>query len=377
MRRTYLDYNATSPTKPEVIDAVSDCLKSWSNPSSVHQAGRDSKACLEAARRQVAALAGCHSKQIVFTSGGTEADNMVIQDASFDSYLALATEHPAVRVPIQMKGSKAQSLKVDDQGIIDLAFLEAALKQATGKILLCVMYANNETGAVQPIKEVVALARQYDAWVHCDAVQALGKIPVSFSDLGVHSMALSAHKIGGPPGVGALIVAEGQEVAPWIQGGGQERSFRSGTVNVPGVVGFGIAAELAQACLADASNHAVLRDQFEEALKRITPDVRIFSEDAKRLPNTSMFALEGFDSSVLFVSLDLAGICVSTGSACSSGVAKLSPVLLAMGVPEALAKSAIRISTGWASRQEDIDAFLKVWFRITASSGQNNKQPIA
>lgn len=355
-RRTYLDNNATVPTRPEAAAAVVRALELTGNPSSVHGFGRETRRLLEDAREDVAALIGAAPEQVVFTSNGTEANNLTLTGTGRARLLVSAGEHDSVLKVV----SSARHIPLRRDGLIDLARLEALLAEDERPALVSVGLANNETGVIQPLAEVTALAHGMGALVHCDAVQAVGKIPVDMAALGIDFMSLSAHKIGGPQGVGALILAEGRELTPLIKGGGQERSRRAGTENVPGIAGFGAAARIA-AKLSDRARLAALRDEMERRIEALAPEVVIFGATAPRLPNTSYFALPGIAAETQVMALDLAGVAVSAGSACSSGKVTASHVLTAMGATEAEAGSAIRVSLGWRSEAADIDYFLEAW----------------
>lgn len=352
----YLDYNATAPVRPQAIAAVSAALSEIGNPSSVHRFGRLARRAVEAARGQIAALVGAAPRQIVFTSGGTEANNLAVTGTGRRLVVA-AIEHDSVLRPAQ----NATLVPAGCDGCIDIAALDRLLAADPAPALVAVMLANNETGVVQPIADVVRIAHAYGAYVHCDAVQAMGKIPVDFMALGVDTMALSAHKLGGPPGIGALVVADNIVLRPLVMGGGQERGRRAGTENVPAIAGFGAAAELALHDLSRMADLARLRDDLEQRIASIAPEAVIIGADATRLPNTTCIALPGVPAETQVMALDLAGIAISAGSACSSGKVRASHVLQAMGLGPDLAGSAIRISAGWATKPEDFDRFFDAW----------------
>lgn len=355
----YLDHNATTPVRPECRAAMLRALDLEGNASSVHQAGRQAKGVLEDARDQVAALAGAKRDEITFTSGGTEANNLVLKGAGRARILASGVEHAAV-----LKGTDGiELIPVDVNGLVDLTQLEAMLKGGDVPALVSVMVANNETGVIQPVKEVVEIAHRYDALVHTDAVQAAGKIDLDFADLDVDFMTLSAHKIGGAAGTGALVMKQALDVQAQISGGGQERGRRAGTENVAGIAGFGAAAVAAKAGLQDFARLAGLRDGLEAKAKDAFPDAVIFAEGVSRLPNTSQIAVPGVRNETLLMALDLDGFAVSAGSACSSGKVSASHVLAAMGVEKEIAQAAIRVSLGWNTKDEDVDAFVDAWAR--------------
>jgi cysteine desulfurase len=356
--RRYLDYNATAPVRPEVALAMADALARTGNPSSVHHAGRAARAALEQARAAVAALVGAPPDAVVFTSGGTEANNQALQSVSGPK-LVSAIEHDSVLAA----APDASRIAVDRNGIVDLQRLEEQL-QTLRPALVSVMLANNETGVIQPIDEVAARARRYGALVHCDAVQAAGKIPIDLNELGVDLMTLSPHKLGGPQGVGALVLGPGVEPAALHHGGAQERRWRPGTENLPGIVGFGRACELAAADTDWPQRVGALRDRLETEILALAPEARILGTGARRVANTSCITMPGVSNQVQLIDLDLAGVAVSAGSACSSGKVGPSHVLAAMGVAAAPAQTAIRVSLGWASTAADVDRFVAAWGRL-------------
>jgi cysteine desulfurase len=349
----YLDHNATSPLRPAALDAMIEALRAGGNPSSVHRAGRAARARIEAARRSVAALVGAMPTEVVFTSGGTEANNLVLAGAGRPFVLVSAVEHDSVLRP----APDAKVIPVEPRGTVDLAALEHMLHGVDGPALVSVMFANNETGVLQPIAEVVRISRAAGALVHCDAVQGAGKATVDFHGLGVDYLSLSGHKLGGPTGVGALVVRDGAPLTPDRRGGGQERYRRAGTENVAGIVGFGAAAE------AGASGLDVdrLRDRLESELRWIAPGAIAYGADAVRLGNTSCVSMPGVMAETQVMALDLAGICVSAGAACSSGKVGRSAVLEAMGVPAVEAATATRISLGWNTTAQDIERLIAAW----------------
>ena len=362
----YLDYNATAPIKPEVVTAVSETMMLAGNPSSVHGFGRDVRKRIEDAREQIAALIGCSPPELVFTAGGTEANNTALSGAGRRVLIVSAIEHPAVLRTAEAVAEEHIVLPVDGEGLLDMASLDKALAAHGPEALVSVMLANNETGVIQPVAEIAARATAAGALVHCDAVQAPGRIPVSFAGLGVDMMSIAAHKFAGPKGIGALVVRSGLEIAPLIHGGGQERGLRGGTENAAGIVGFGTAAQLAQGDLARAGEIAALRDRLEARLRETEPDVVIFSEGAERLPNTSCLTMPGVQSETQVMGLDLAGVAVSAGSACSSGKVEPSHVLRALGAADAVGGCAIRVSMGWATTEEETERFLGTWRALYA-----------
>jgi cysteine desulfurase len=364
MGHIYFDHNATTPVDPRVLEAMLPYLRGqFGNASSRHEYGTAARKAVNDAREQVAALAGVQPAQVIFTSGGTEANNLFIKGAA--SYLkpaqiaVSAIEHPCVAKPAQelaRQGWRLRRLAVTADGAVDLADVDAALREPTG--LVSVMLANNETGVIQDVAAVAERARRAKAWMHTDAVQALGKMPVDFGALNVHAMTLSAHKIYGPKGAGALIVDKRLELRPLIAGGGHEQGLRSGTENVPAIVGFGAACELAGARLAElAPRLERMRARLEQGLHEM--GAAIFGERAPRIPNTSYFAFRGIDGEALVIELDKAGFAVAAGAACSSASTEPSATLLAMGVAPELARGAVRFSLGEANALEQVDAFLR------------------
>ncbi len=374
--RTYLDWNASARIYPQVVEAMSNALREGGNASSVHQEGRSAHSKIEAAREQVAQLINADARSIIFTSGGTEANSLALSGlagtGAINRILISDIEHPSVMAAADQKEVAFNSIPVNSDGIVDLNALEAALIEATAaneRVLVSIMWANNETGVIQPIEKIATLAHEHAALVHCDGIQAAGKVPVDFISSGVDLMSLSAHKIGGPQGAGALVVHPSLVLAPMIRGGGQELSRRAGTENLSGIVGFGLAAEISKRDIY-SDRISSLRNELESKIKHINNDVVIFGENVKRLPNTSCIAMPGATAETLLIMFDLAGIAVSSGSACSSGKVATSHVLIAMGIDVALAKSAIRISLGRTTTQEDIEKFIAVWSKITEQAAK-------
>ncbi len=362
----YLDYNATAPVKPAVAEAMAEALLAPGNPSSVHGFGRAARKRVEDARERIAALVDCAPAELIFTAGGTEANNTALKGAGRRAIVASAIEHPAVLRAAEARVGTLVLLPVDAEGRVDMAALDGALAAHGPDALVSVMLANNETGVIQPVAEIAARARAAGALVHCDAVQAPGRIPLSFAALGVDMMSLSAHKFAGPKGIGALVVRAGLDVAPLVHGGGQERGRRGGTENGAGIVGFGAAAALAREDLARAGEIAALRDRLEARLRETEPAVRVFSAGAARLPNTSCVTMPGVQSETQVMGLDLAGAAVSAGSACSSGKVEPSHVLRALGAPDEVGGCAIRVSLGWATTEREIDRFARAWRALYA-----------
>ncbi|MDP2240694.1 MAG: cysteine desulfurase family protein [Burkholderiales bacterium] len=363
MTHVYFDHNATTPLDDRVFEAMLPYLRDeFGNASSRHEFGTVARKAVDRAREQVAALIGVQPAQVIFTSGGTEANNLFIKGAA--SYLSpgqiavSSIEHPCVAQPAQelaRAGWKPRKLAVTRDGAVDLADVEAALREPTG--LMSVMLANNETGVIQDVAAVGERARAAGALMHTDAVQALGKIAVDFNALNVQAMTLSAHKIYGPKGAGALVVDKRLELRPLISGGGHERGQRSGTENVPAIVGFGAACELAAARIDElAPRLAAMRERLERGLK--TKGAVIFGTKAARIPNTSYFSIKGIDGEALVIELDKVGYAVAAGAACSSTSTEPSATLLAMGVAPELARGAVRFSAGAANTVEQVDEFL-------------------
>lgn len=371
----YLDHNATTPLEPAALEAMLPWLREqFGNPSSRHEYGRAARRAVDEARQQLAAAIGAHATEIVFTSGGSESNNLFLKGAAAclkPGVIGIsAVEHPCVVKPAQQLARQGWSLvevAVDDEGRVAADAWRACLAEKPK--LLSVMRANNETGVLQDVAALAAAARGSGAWFHCDAVQAFGKIPLSFRELnaaGVHALTLSAHKIGGPKGAAALVVDKRVELAPLIAGGGHERGLRSGTENVPAIVGFGVAATLAAARVAEApARSARLREKLDAGL--VALGARLFGAGAERLPNTTYFALPAIDGETLVGKLDRAGFAVASGAACSSANPEPSHVLSAMGVAPEIARGAVRVSLGQATTEKQIDDFLNT-LRGTAVS---------
>ena len=369
----YLDWNATTPLDPAVREAMLPWLGAaeparFGNASSRHEYGRQARAAVDEARARVAAAVGAHATEVVFTSGGSEANNLFLKGAAATMKPALvavgSVEHPCVREParqLQRGGWVMREIAVDAQGRIDLEDWQSVLAERPR--LVSVMLANNETGVLQDIATLAAQARAAGAWFHTDAVQAFGKIDVDFRALGVHGMTLSAHKIGGPLGAGALVIDKRVELAPLIAGGGQERGLRSGTENVAAIVGFGVACERAVSRRADeALRLTALRGEVEQALAAL--GARIFSAAAPRLPNTVFFAVPDIDGETLVGKLDRAGFACASGSACSSANPEPSHTLLAMGVEPGVARGAVRVSLGRDTVADDVRRFIETFARV-------------
>ncbi len=375
IERAYLDWNASAPLRSRAREAMLAALDQCGNASSVHAEGRAARQSIERARTQLAALAGTDPDQIIFTSGATEANVLALSpgwarkagDAPVERLLVSAVEHPSVREGGRFPRDQIETIPVDRQGVIDRDALRRLLGGAPA--LVSVMLANNETGVVQPVSEVAELVREAGGLLHVDGVQAPGRVSFDFNVLGCDLLTLSSHKIGGPKGAGALIRRDGLHLSdPLIRGGGQERGLRAGTENVAAIAGFGAAAEQVRESLAAEIAHARrLRDRLEADLRHHTPDVIVFGEEAERLPNTTLFSHPGLRAETAVIGFDLAGVAVSSGSACSSGKVQLSHVLAAMGVEPALARGAIRVSTGPLTTDTDLERFLSAWIKLSES----------
>tara|TARA_B100000315_G_scaffold143783_1_gene132809 strand:+ start:2472 stop:3596 length:1125 start_codon:yes stop_codon:yes gene_type:complete len=366
-RAIYFDHNATTPVAATVADAIAGALALTGNASSVHTAGRRARQMVEEAREKVAELVGASPAQIVFTGSGTEANNLVLSGTASRHILASAVEHDSVLAA----ADNIEQMPVDGDGVIDVAALAARLSDLDGQALVSVMLANNETGVIEPVAEIARIAKEHGALVHTDAVQALGKINVDWTDLGVDFMSLSAHKIGGPQGVGALVINEEIPLQSLIKGGGQERSRRAGTENVPGIVGFGAAAKLAATNLDEIEEIKTLRDHLESGIRTIAPDTVVFGESVDRLPNTTCLSMPNVSSETQVMKFDLTGIMVSAGSACSSGKVQASHVLKAMDVVEEFASTAIRISLGHGNTMDEVEHFVSQWRKMYAQANPN------
>jgi cysteine desulfurase len=382
VERSYFDWNATTPLRPQAAEALREALAVPGNPSSVHAEGRAARRLVEQAREEVAALVGARPGDVFFTSSGTEANMLALTPAiqtaderrPREKLLISAIEHSSVRTGGRFPPGAVADIAVDADGRVDLAALSDALAKESRR-LVSIMLANNETGVVQPIAQAAAVVHAAGGLLHVDAVQAIGRIACDINALGADLLTLSAHKIGGPKGVGALIRAR-EDIhfpEPLIRGGGQERGLRAGTENVAGIAAFGAAA--AAVCrqgAAEAERMLAMREKLETGLKAITPGAVIFGAAAERLPNTTLFAAEGMKAETAVISFDLEGIAVSSGAACSSGKVQPSHVLAAMGVSPALARGAVRLSLGWTTTESDIERFLGAWRKLATalSKGQ-------
>jgi len=349
----YLDYNATQPIKPAVREAMIAIMADPANASSVHRFGQRARNHVEEARASIAALIGANQSEILFTSGATEANATVLAGTAFKYIVVSAIEHPAIRAA----AANPIAIPVDRNGVIDLGALDRTLADIGEPALMSLMLANNETGVIQPVTKAAEIVHAHGGLLHSDAVQAPGRIPVDVRALGVDLLTLSAHKIGGPQGAGALYIRDGLSIAPLLRGGGQEKRRRGGTENVAAIVGFGVAARSA----AENATVSALRDAMEVRLAAIAPDIAIHGSDVARIGNTSCFGAPGLLAETALIALDMAGIAVSSGAACSSGAVEPSPVLLAMGVSEASAREAIRVSLGWATTAKEVDHLVESW----------------
>ncbi len=372
--RVYLDYNATAPLRPEARAAMLAALEAPGNALSVHAQGRGARALIEKARRQIATAVATEPDNVIFTSGGTEANTLALRGAlraasaageRITRLIISAIEHDSIRATADaceeaIAGLRIIIAPVTSSGTLDLGEFKRLLSEGKGRALVSIMAANNETGVIQPVAEATAIVKTHNALVHCDAVQARGKTKVSMNDLGVDYLSLSAHKIGGPQGVGALVVRQGAPLAAQLLGGGQEFGRRAGTHNVAGIAAFGAAVEAATSDLPTTAK----RTDLERRLKAASADAVVFGETENRLANTICIAAPTVPAENMVIALDLDGFAVSAGAACSSGKVTQSHVLNAMGVEPHLAASAIRVSFGWDTKEQELSAFADAWARI-------------
>ena len=364
----YLDHAATTPMLPEAVAALTAQLSFTGNPSSLHASGRQARRIVEESRERIAAAINCRPGEVVFTSGGTEADNLALKGLYWSRgrrrILASAIEHHAVLDPLhwlaQDEGAEVTLVPVDRLGRLDLDALRAAVAESPEDIgLISVMWANNEVGTLQPLDEVVAIATQHGIPVHTDAVQAVGSVPVDFAGSGVDALTLTGHKVGGPYGVGALVVRRELELTPLIHGGGQERDVRSGTIDTPAIAGFAAAVEISVKHQAEhAAKVGALRDDLEARIRVVAPDATFGGDPEHRLPGHAHVQFPGCEGDSLLMLLDAQGIECSTGSACNAGVPQASHVLLAMGCTEDESRSSLRFTLGHTSTSSDVDALL-------------------
>jgi cysteine desulfurase len=375
--RSYFDWNATAPLRREAQQALQDALALTGNPSSVHAEGRAARHLIEHAREQVAQLVAARPADVIFTSSGTEANMLALTPAiettgekrPREKLLMSAIEHSSVRAGGRFPRAVIEDVPVDADGRVNLAALSDAVAKSS-RPLVSIMLANNETGVVQPVAEAAAIVHEAGGLLHVDAVQAAGRIACDIGALGADLLTLSAHKIGGSKGVGALVRAsEDIHFAdPLIRGGGQERGARAGTENVAGIAAFGAAAATAQRQLADEATHMLaLRNLVEEGLRAISPQAAIFGAGAERLPNTTLFALQGVKAETAVIAFDLEGVALSSGAACSSGKVQPSHVLAGMGVSPPLLRGAVRVSLGWTTTKTDVERFLGAWRKLASA----------
>jgi cysteine desulfurase len=366
----YMDYNATCPLRKEALAAMMESYEVVGNPSSIHQFGRQKRALLESARAHLAIQLGTTPETLIFTSGGSEANALAITGSrSQTAYLVTSTiEHDSVLVhgtkTLTTEGPHHRLVRTTAEGVIDLSHLEEVLATTPSPALVSIMFANNETGVIQPIKEAARLAHAAGALIHTDATQALGRMPVCFEDLGIDMMTVSSHKVGGPLGTGALIVRPSLKLSPQILGGLQERGLRAGTENTPGIMGFAAAVEAASSD--DIAQISQMRDALESTLKAHVPDLKIYGEQASRLGNTSCFSTPLLTQESQLMALDLVGIGVSAGAACASKKMRASHVLMAMGSTLDEAKCALRVSLGYRTTPSDIEALTTTWLTLYA-----------
>ena len=367
MTRYYLDHNATAPIRPEVIDIVAETMRHDGNSLSVHEEGRRAHKTLEDAREQVRALVNAPVNGVVFTSGGTESIHYALNGAmtphNIKRLFISALEHTAVPSNAAATGAEIETMPAKPSGVADLGWLRARLKdynvKRDGGFMVCLMYTNNETGAIQPMREAADIAHEAGGLLFCDAAQAVGKVPVNFVMSGADIMSFTGHKFGGPVGVGALVAGPNLPLEPVMRGGGHEQNRRAGTHNVAAIAGLGLACELAERSLARAGEIAALRDRMQDAA--VAAGAKIWGANEERLPGTLCLSAPGFSGATQLMTMDLAGLAISAGSACSSGKTKPSHVLTAMGASDDEATSAIRVSLGWNSTAEDAGAFIREW----------------
>ena len=367
MKRYYLDHNATAPLRPEVIEAVTDAMRHDGNSLSVHEEGRRARKTIEDAREALRSLVNAPVNGVIFTSGGTESIHYALHGAmkphNIKRIFVSAIEHKATPENAITTGAEVEIIPAIANGVVDLDWLRERLTDydaaRDGGFIVCLMFANNETGVLQPVREAAEIAHDAGGLLFCDAAQAAGKVPVNFVMSGADMMAVTGHKFGGPVGVGALIAGPNLPLEPIMRGGGHEENRRAGTHNVPAIAGLGVAAELAKASLARAGEIAAMRDRMEEAAE--AAGAKVWGKGEERLPGTLCLSAEGFSGATQMMTMDLSGIAVSAGTACSSGKTKPSHVLTAMGASDEEATSAIRVSIGWNSTEDDADAFIREW----------------
>ena len=356
----YLDYNASAPLRPSVVKAMNNAMSLVGNPSSIHKHGREIRKSLSAARTVISNAVGAGSSKVVFTSGGTESNNLALHGCKTSTTLISDIEHDSVMVAAK----NAIRIPVNSRGIIDLVKLEAILSQQATPALVSVMLANNETGVIQPLREVSSIAHKYHSVVHCDGVQALGKLELNMDLLNVDLLSLSPHKAGGPKGIGALIISDGLDLEPQLVGGGQEFSLRAGTENFVSVTGFAAACAEVRNNSQEMERILNMRHQLENKLKQAVPNVQIHGSQSPRLINTTCVRMQGLAAETQVIAMDLAGVSVSAGSACSSGKVATSHVLKAMGLSSKVANQTIRMSIGWATTEADIEHAARTWIAL-------------
>jgi cysteine desulfurase len=363
----YLDYNATAPLHKNVIKIIQSLkLEDFGNPSSVHKIGRNSKKIVEEVRRNILSILKASNYDLVFTSGATESNNLAIKGFikknNIKTIYSLETEHASVVDVVKSLDIQKKFFKINTNGTVNLNEIDELLSKETGKFLLSIMFANNESGIIHPIKEISKIVKKYKGIIHCDGVQSLGKIEIDLDDLDLDLFSISSHKIGGPTGIGALLINSRNNITPEIIGGGQEKNLRSGTENFLGILGFGEVINevqsLSKICNSEVKSN---RDFLEANLKKLSNEIKIFGEDTNRLGNTCYFAYPSMTSENQVISLDQKGIFVSSGAACSSGKVEPSHVLKAMKVDDKYIHSAIRVSLGWDSTKDQIETFFNVW----------------
>lgn len=360
----YLDYNATAPIRPEVIELMSEAMREGGNPSSVHAMGRKAKSRMEKARSQIANAVHCRSQMIIFTSGGTEANNMAILNSGRSRLITTNAEHDSINLSKDNFDGKVDILSVDQNGLIDICELDNLLKNDAENTIVSILYANNETGVIQDIKEISKAVKEAGGLLHVDAIQAFGKIPFDFMASNIDMMSISSHKIGGPQGVGALIANEKVPVKSSIIGGGQEYGRRGGTENIAGIAGFGLAASMLETSLKKMNELREWRDRVEEKIASKSKGAKFLGKQSPRLPNVTTIYMPNVISETQVMNFDLDKICVSAGSACSSGKVKASHVVTAMTGDEEISGSTIRMSMGWNTEKPEIDAFIASWLKM-------------
>ena len=372
MRMVYLDHNATTPVHPEVLEAMGPYFSEvYGNASSLHQSGREAKAALENARGSIADIIGCEASEIIFTSGGTESDNFAIKGTAFANrnkgkhIITSSIEHHAVEVScrfLEKEGFEVTYLPVDSYGFVDPDDLKKAIRPDT--VLVTIMYANNETGVIQDLESLISAAKEAGVYFHTDAVQATGKIPYKIDDIGCDMLSVSAHKLYGPKGVGLLYIKSGTKIIPWNEGGGHEKGMRAGTENIAGIIGLAEAIKIADRDMsAETQRLKGISGRFYESIKGRIPDIRLNGHFEKRVPNTVNISFKSIEGEAIVLSLDMKGIMVSTGSACTSGATDPSHVLMAMGVSREMAQGSIRFSFGRSSSFEDVDYVVDILAR--------------